>query len=233
MLLKCIAIDDEPPALQVIKQHAAKRPELQLLQVFDDAIAAQQFITNTPVDIIFVDINMPDITGLELVRTLPYKPMIIFTTAYKNFAYEGFELEATDYLLKPISFERFNKAVQKAIDYYNYKINAAITDEAHYFFVRSEYKMLKIYFADVTYMEGLEDYIKIHLLNERPLLTLMTMKAMLEKLPPERFKRIHRSYIIAVDKVKTITGKKVVLADGKELPVSDTYIGFIRDWYNK
>jgi len=113
MLLKSIAIDDEPPALQVIKEHAAKRPELQLLHLFDDAIAAIQFIKNTPVDLIFVDIHMPDISGLELVRSLPYQPMIIFTTAYKNFAYEGFELEAVDYLLKPISFERFNKASKK------------------------------------------------------------------------------------------------------------------------
>ena len=207
------------------------RPELQLLQVFDDAVVAQHFIKNTPVDLIFVDINMPDINGLELVRSLPYKPMIVFTTAYKNFAYEGFELEAIDYLLKPISFERFNKAVQKSIDYYTYKSSTA--DESSYMFVRSEYKMVKIHFADVDYLEGLEDYIKIHLAHERPLLTLMTIKAMLEKLPPEKFKRIHRSYIVAIDKIKTITGKKVILANGKELPVSDSYISFIRDWYNR
>ncbi len=231
MLLTCIAIDDEPPALQLIKQYTSRLPQLQLLQVFDDAIAVKQFLQTTPVDILFTDINMPDILGTELVRSLPHKPLIIFTTAYKNFAYEGFELEAVDYLLKPFSFARFEKAVQKAIDYYQHKKATASTEEP-YIFVRSEYRMLKINTDNISYIEGLEDYIKIHLQNERPVLTLMTMKGILEKLPADTFKRIHRSYIIHTGKVKLVTGKKILLSNGTELPVSDSYLGFIRQWIN-
>jgi two-component system LytT family response regulator len=229
MKLTCIAIDDEPPALQLIKQYAGRMPQLQLQQVFDDAIAAKKYLHQNNIDLLFIDINMPDITGLELVRSLAEKPMVIFTTAYKNFAYEGFELEAIDYLLKPISFNRFEKAAQKAVDYHQYK-TANQTDSKQHIFIRSEYRMIRIDVNDIVYIEGLEDYIKIHLQNERPLLTLMTMKAVLEKLPADKFARIHRSYIIDTNKVKAIAGKKVMLINNTELPVSDTYIDFIRQW---
>lgn len=229
MTLTCIAIDDEPLALQLMKQYAAKTPQLRLLHLFDEVTSAQKFLKETPVDLLFTDINMPDVSGTELVRTLPHKPLVIFTTAYKNFAYEGFELEAVDYLLKPFSFTRFEKAVTKAVDYYQHK-NKDGTDEGAYIFVRSEYRMIKINTADINYIEGLEDYIKIHLQGERPVLTLMTMKSILEKLPADRFKRIHRSYIINTSKVKLVTGKKIVLFNSTELPVSDSYLQFIRQW---
>jgi len=121
MPLKCIAIDDEPPALDLVKEYVAKSPGLQLIQTFNDAISGGEFLRTNPVDLLFIDINMPDITGLDLVRSLQEKPMIIFTTAHKKFAHEGFELDAIDYLLKPISFERFSKAVAKAIEYSQYK----------------------------------------------------------------------------------------------------------------
>ncbi len=231
MKLTCIAIDDEPPALQLIKQYALKLPQIQLQQLFDDAVAAKEFLQQQSVDLIFIDINMPDITGLDLVRSLPNMPMVIFTTAYKNFAYEGFELDAIDYLLKPISFARFKKAVEKAMDYYRYK-SSQQNDKQQYIFIRSEYRLIRINVDDILYVEGLEDYIKIHLLNERPLLTLMTMKSILEKLPADTFTRIHRSYIINTNKVKLISGKKVILAPNTELPISDSYIDFIRKWTN-
>lgn len=229
MKLTCIAVDDEPPALRLLQQYAGRMPQLDLLQIFDDALDAKDFLQNNKVDLLFADINMPGITGLDLVRSLAEKPLVIFTTAYKNFAYEGFELEAIDYLLKPISFDRFEKAVLKAIDYHQYKSNTQ-NDTKQFIFVRSEYRMIRIDTDSIIYIEGLEDYIKIHLQNERPLLTLMTMKAILEKLPANKFARIHRSYIIHTDKVKAVTGKKVVLNTGTELPVSDSYIDFIRKW---
>lgn len=231
MKVTCIAIDDEPPALQLIKQYVLKTPQIQLQYVFDDAVTVKEFLQQQSVDLIFIDIDMPDITGLDLVRSLPNKPMIIFTTAYKNFAYEGFELDAIDYLLKPISFARFEKAVEKAVDYYRYKSSQQTGREQH-IFVRSEYRMIRIDVDDILYVEGLEDYIKIHLLNERPLLTLMTMKNLLEKLPADKFTRIHRSYIINTNKVKLISGKKVIIAPNTELPISDSYIDFIRKWTN-
>lgn len=233
MTLKCIAIDDEPLALTIISDYASRTPSLQLLHTYDDAVVAAEMLRKTPVDLIFIDINMPDINGIDLVRSLSEKPLIIFTTAYKKFAYEGFELEAVDYLLKPISFDRFTKAVQKAEGMYQQKKMQEKKEETGYLFIRSEYRIIKIAMNEIDYIEGLEDYIKIHLNNTRPVLTLLTLKAVLEKLPVSRFQRIHRSYIVAVDKVKSVQGKKVLLSTGVELPVSDSYIEFIQQWMRK
>ncbi|WP_276499927.1 LytR/AlgR family response regulator transcription factor [Terrimonas pollutisoli] len=229
MPLKCVAIDDEPLALELIKTYVARFAELEMLQVFDDAISGAEFIRKIPVDILFVDINMPDITGLDLVRSLEEKPIIIFTTAHRKFALEGFELDAIDYLLKPISFERFSKAVKKAIEYSRYK-NQQTSESAESLFVYSEYRLIKIPFADIEYIESVEDYIKIHLSNAKPILTLMPLKKVLEKLPPEKFKRIHRSYIVAIEKVNSILNRKVQLSSSTELPISDSYSSFIKEW---
>ena len=232
MPLKCVAIDDEPLALELIKNYTAKFPELELLHTFDDAISGAEFIRSTPVDILFVDINMPDITGLDLVRSLEERPIIIFTTAHKKFAIDGFELDAIDYLLKPISFERFSKAVSKAIEYARYK-NKAENQATENLFVYSEYRLIKIPLNEIEYIESLEDYIKIHLSDTKTILTLMPLKKVLEKLPVEKFKRIHRSYIIAVDKVNSVLNRKVRLTSSTELPVSDSYSHFIKEWKKK
>jgi DNA-binding LytR/AlgR family response regulator len=172
---------------------------------------------------------MPDITGIDLVRSLQERPLIIFTTAHKQFAIEGFELDAVDYLLKPINFDRFTRAVHKAIDYYKYK-NAGTQDDNDYLFVHSEYRLIKIPLNDIEYIESLEDYIKIHITNTKPVLTLMSMKKVLEKLPADKFQRIHRSYIVSVTKVKSIQNRKVQLAPAIELPISDSYVNFINNW---
>lgn len=229
MPLRCIAIDDEPPALALIREYISKSPELQLLQTFDDAISGAEYLRQQPVDLLFIDINMPDITGLDLVRSLTERPLIIFTTAYKKFAHEGFELDAVDYLLKPIAFERFTRAVQKAIEYHAYKSKPRYEQEES-LFIYSEYRMMKINLQDIEYIESLEDYIRIHRVNDKPVLTLMTLKGVLEKLPSRRFKRIHRSYIVAADKVKSILNRKVTMNSGAELPVSDSYLAFISEW---
>ena len=155
--------------------------------------------------------------------------MIIFTTAHKKFAHDGFELDAIDYLLKPISFERFSKAVNKAMEYYQYKKQAR-NETAESLFVYSEYRMVKISLKQIEYIESLEDYIKIHLINAKPVLTLMTLKGVLEKLPADQFKRIHRSYIVAVDKVSSILNRKAKLQSDAELPISDSYADFINEW---
>src|SRR5436190_18713511 len=229
MRLKCVAIDDEPLALELINNYVARFAELEMLQTFEDAISAAEFIRNTPVDILFVDINMPDITGLDLVRSLDEKPIIIFTTAHKKFAVDGFDLDAIDYLLKPISFERFSKAVGKAIEYATHR-GRTRTEETDNLFVYSEYRLIKIPLNDIEYIESLEDYIRIHLVNAKPVLTLMPLKKVLEKLPAEKFKRIHRSYIVAVDKVNSVLNRKVRLSSSIELPVSESYAGFIKEW---
>jgi two-component system LytT family response regulator len=229
MQLKCIAIDDEPLALEVIKKHVNDFPELKLLQTFDDAISGAEFLKKTLVDLLFIDIDMPDISGIDLVRTLQNKPMVIFTTAYKNYAYEGFELEAIDYLLKPIDLKRFTVAVQKALDYAKYKTQDK-DEEGESIYVHSEYRMLKINLKDVEYIESMQDYIKIHLVGlEKPILTLMPMKAVLEKLPPTQFARIHRSYAVAIKRVKSIYNRKVKIGV-VELPVGNSYADFIKEW---
>ena len=229
MQLKCIAIDDEPLALELLKEYISRFPQLKLAHTFDDAISAVELLRNTRVDLLFIDINMPDITGIDLVRSLQEKPLIIFTTAHKQFAIEGFELDAVDYLLKPINIDRFTRAVHKAIDYYKYKNTPALEDN-DCLFVHSEYKLVKIQLSEIEYIESLEDYIKIHITGAKPVLTLMSMKKVLEKLPADKFQRIHRSYIVSVAKVKSIQNRKVQLSGGVELPISDSYVNFINSW---
>ncbi len=231
MTLTCVAIDDEPLALDLIKNYADQLACLNLVETFNDAIAGARYLETKPIDLLFIDINMPDISGLDLVRNLKERPLIVFTTAYKDFAFEGFELEAVDYLLKPFDFERFSKAVQKALEYHTLKKSGqAATTES--LFVHSEYKLIKIPLNDIEYIESLEDYIKVHLTNEKPILTLMSLKKVLEKLPEAKFKRIHRSFVIPVNKVKSILNRKVLLTSGKELPISESYLSFIQNWKN-
>ena len=232
MPVRCIAIDDEPPALLLLKEYISKTPSLELVQTFEDAIAGSEYLRQNPIDLLFIDINMPDITGLDLVRSLERKPMLIFTTAHKKFAIEGFELDAIDYLLKPINLDRFSRAVNKAVEYFNYKKQKP-EEETGNLFVYSEYRMLKIPVNDIEYIESLEDYIKIHMSNSKPVLTLMTLKGVLEKLPSSSFSRIHRSYIVANSKVKSIQNRKVMLSSSVELPVSESYLGFISEWKKK
>jgi two-component system, LytTR family, response regulator len=229
MPLTCIAIDDEPLALALVKDYAGRSADLQLLQTFEDAIAGNEYLLQHPVDLLFIDINMPDITGLDLVRGLKNKPMVIFTTAHAKFAIDGFDLDAVDYLLKPISIDRFNKSIQKAKEYFAYKTRPQSV-EADSLFVYSEYRMIRIPFADIEYIESLEDYIRIHLLNGKPVMTLLTMKKVLEKLPATQFRRIHRSYIVATAQVRSVLSRKVMLGSGTELPVSDSYLDFLTDW---
>ncbi|RYF98491.1 MAG: response regulator transcription factor [Chitinophagaceae bacterium] len=227
MALKCVAIDDEPLALELIKTYVSRFPGLQLVQIFEDALSGAEYLKQNPVDLLFVDVNMPDITGVELVRSLVNSPMIIFTTAYRNYAFESYELQAIDYLLKPIDFNRFKAAVEKAIDFHKYKFatQESVSDESIY--VYSEYKMIKILLRDVEYIESMGDYLKIYLAGtDKPILTLMTMKKVLEKLPEEHFARIHRSFIVALNKIKSIHNRKVNLANA-ELPIGDAYSSFI------
>ncbi|HTI59527.1 LytTR family DNA-binding domain-containing protein [Mucilaginibacter sp.] len=226
--LKCIAIDDEPLALRLIARYVQQFPELQMVQTFEDAISGGEYLKHSAVDLLFLDINMPDISGIQLARSLEQKPMIIFTTAYKKFAFEGFELEAIDYLLKPIDAKRFARAVEKALEYYKYK-NALPEKRDTSLYVYSEYRMIRINLDDIEYIESMEDYIKIHQQNHKTILTLMPLKKVLEKLPADKFQRIHRSFIVAVDKVRSIHNRKLHVGDA-ELPVSETYMDFVRKW---
>ena len=228
--LTCVTIDDEPLALELMEKYIARIPALNLTGAFEDALSGSEFIKHNPVDLLLLDINMPDITGLELVRSLAERPMVIFTTAYKHFAFEGFELEALDYLLKPIDFDRFNKAIEKAVDYYEYKHVLAQPQLQKSLYVYSEYQMIKINIPSIEYIESMEDYIKIYLLDQpKPVLTLMPLKKVLEKLPQNDFMRIHRSYIVGLRHIKSIHNKKVQLK-GIQLPVGSSYAEVISRW---
>ena len=229
--MKCVIIDDEPLALNILEKYIAAFPVLDLVGMFDDAIEGGRFLKSHAVDLLFIDINMPDLSGLDLVARLETRPMVIFTTAHRKFAFEGFELEAVDYLLKPITIERFEKAVQKAAERFELK---KPRQNEEFIVVRSEYKAIKIALNDIAYIEGMEDYIKIHLLSSRhPVMTLMSLKGILESLPEGGFSRIHRSYIVPNLQVKSIQNKKVKLLSGTELPVSDSYVDFIEKWKNQ
>ncbi|MGH2647661.1 MAG: LytR/AlgR family response regulator transcription factor [Ginsengibacter sp.] len=227
MQLKCVIVDEEPTSLEMIKKFLAKIPSIKLLQAFCDVNSTNAFLKNNHIDLLFIDINMP--TGIELVSSLKNKLMTIFTSAYQRYALKGFDLEAVDYLLKPLDFDRFRKAVKKAIQYYKYR-QYSLGEETKSLLVRSDYKTIRIDLSDIEYIEGFVDYIKIHLTDQKPVLTLMTFKAIIEKLPPEEFKRIHRSYIVPISKIKMIKGKKVHLFSSVQLPVSKSFIDFLDYW---
>ncbi|MDB5223010.1 MAG: response regulator transcription factor [Chitinophagaceae bacterium] len=229
-MIKCIAIDDEPLALQLIKLYADRIPFLNLLATFTDAIKAAEYIKGHDVDLLLLDIQMPDITGMQLLKSLPVKPMAIFTTAYTQYAAEGFELDAIDYIIKPFVFERFEKAILKAKEYFEYKQNAAAKAEEN-IFVRSEYKIIKIPLSQINYIESLDDYIKIYTVDKKPVLTLMSMKAIYEKLPQQKFIRVHRSFIVSIDKIESTRARKVSLP-GIEIPIGDTYVEAVKKIMN-
>lgn len=219
-MISCIAIDDEPLALEVLKKYASRLPELNLLATFSDAVKAQQYLQENPVSLLFLDIQMPDINGLQLYGQLKIKPMVIFTTAYKEYALDGFEAEAVDYLLKPFNMARFEKAVAKAAD--QERIRERKNTHPDYLYVHAGYRVVKIIISEIIYIESQDDYVKINT-STNTYLTLMSMKAMMEKLPAGKFIRIHRSYIAAIDKIVFMQFRKVGLINNVELPVGDTY----------
>jgi DNA-binding LytR/AlgR family response regulator len=225
-MIRCIAIDDEPLALELLQDNISKVPFLQLVAACDNAMEALQIIEKQPVDLIFLDIQMPGLTGLQLIQSMTVKPMFILITAYEKYALEGYNLDVTDYLVKPVALDRFIKACYKAKELFELK-NASKENiapaNAEYFFVNVEYSLVKITIADIMYIEGLKDYIKIHLKSSsRPVVTRMPMKTIEDQLPAKQFIRIHKSYIVGVAFITSIR-KTSVFIDTLELPVSDHY----------
>lgn len=219
-MIRAIAIDDEPLALDLLKEFCAHSGFIELLGSFTRSSDALSFMQEHAIDLLFLDIRMPDISGIELYKTLKDKAMVIFTTAYPEYAVEGFNLNAVDYLLKPYDEERFLKAAQKAREFYEYTLRDK--NESNYIFVRSAYSLVRIDCSDILYIESLEDYVRIHLLNKKPIMTLGTLKGLEEKLPGTNFIRVHRSYLVALDKIERVRGKHILIA-GTEIPVSSKY----------
>ncbi|MDW3647504.1 MAG: LytTR family DNA-binding domain-containing protein [Bacteroidia bacterium] len=218
--LNCIAVDDEPLALEVIKRFGEKIPALNLMETFQNPIEAVEFIKENPVDLVFLDIQMPDLTGLEFINSFAEKPMVIFTTAFADYAIESYEVDAIDYLLKPVLFDRFYKAVNKAL----MKVEESGTEilaEEDFMFIKSDTRIFKINYNDILYIEGMRDYIAVHTPKQR-ILTLMSMTRMLDKLPKRRFMRVHKSYIIGIGHIHMIQNNRVLI-NQKEIPISNSY----------
>ncbi|HTL07402.1 MAG TPA: LytTR family DNA-binding domain-containing protein [Chitinophagaceae bacterium] len=224
-MIQCIAIDDEPLALDLLTDNISKLPFLHLVAACDNAMEAMKVLQEQPIDLVFLDIQMPGLTGLQFIQSLTQKPMFILVTAYEKYALEGFELDVIDYLVKPVPLQRFIKACNKANELYQLKQKAQQPSAAApgYFFVNVDYSQLKVVFDDITYIEGLKDYIKIHLKSStKAIITRMSMKSLEDELPPQLFIRIHKSYIVSVKHI-TAVRKNSVFIDAAELPVSDHY----------
>lgn len=222
MTLNCLIIDDEPLAIELLKEYAKKIPVLNLIGTCEGALAATEHLNKGNIDLIFLDINMPDITGIQFLKSLKHKPAVIFVTAYQEYAVESYELDAIDYLLKPIPFDRFFAAVNKALEYLQAKKGKKETGD-DFFFVKTAHKILKIAYDDILYFEGLKDYTKIHLTSQKaPVVTLQSLKYFETRMPQNRFLRIHRSYIVAIRKIQTISRKTIHIGD-LELPCSEHY----------
>ncbi len=219
-MLTCIVIDDEPLALELLKKYIAKIYFLELKGAFTDPFEARQLLESEPVDILFLDIQMPDINGIEFSKVVNKKnTAVVFTTAFSEYAVEGFNVDAIDYLLKPIEYDRFLKAVYKAKEYTDYLASQELQDGT--IFVKSDYQMVKVNLKDILYIEGLDDYIKIYL-PQKSILTLMTLKTISRKLPAREFIRAHRSYIVPISKIENVSKSKVRIAD-KEIPIGVSY----------
>ena len=221
---KCIAVDDEKYVLDLLVDNIQKVPFLQLVSRCRNALEAAEVLHREPVDLIFLDIQMPGLNGLQFIKTLQQPPMIIFVTAYSEHAVEGFELNAVDYLLKPVSFERFMKACNKAYERFSLQQKTPVKDDKPgYFFVYVEYNQVKITVEEILYIEGMKDYAKIYLSSSnRPVITKMSLKNIEEKLSGYRFVRIHKSYIVSADKVTAIK-RDLICIGNTELPLSDFY----------
>ncbi|WP_417942532.1 LytR/AlgR family response regulator transcription factor [Flavobacterium sp. RS13.1] len=227
--MKCVIIDDEPLAVDLLRDFVSKVDSLELICTFNNAIDAVSFINQNNVDLIFLDIQMPHFSGIEFLNTIEKKPLIIFTTAYSDYAVEGFNLGAVDYLVKPIPFHRFLKAVVRAQQILNPPTVQAISEntiipelEQDFMFVRAEYENVKMNFADILFIEGLKDYVKIYTTDNKFTLTLISLIKLENLLSNKGFSRIHRSYIINIKHVKSIQKNKVLISD-KRIPISESY----------
>ncbi len=235
MVISTIAIDDEPLALDLVSGYIEKTPGLKLAGRFDNPLEAAEFIVNNQIDLIFLDIQMPDLSGIEFTRAMEKGPKVIFTTAYEKYALEGYKLDIVDYLMKPFSYEEFLAALNKARKLLALEQQSSVNIAANnqFLFLKSDYKIRRINFSDILYIEGLKDYVKVFIQNNpKPVLSQITLKLAESKLPPEKFMRIHRSFIVNLEKIEAIERSRIVF--GKEyIPVGDQYKEKFQEFLDK
>ncbi len=223
--MRCLIVDDEPLAIDVIKSHLSSYDSLELVGTSSNAIQAAEMLRNNQIDLLFLDIQMPEVTGIDFLRSLDNPPLVVFTTAYAEYAVEGFELAAIDYLLKPISKQRFDKAISKAQEYYALKQGSQVESTAEledeFIFVKANQKLIKISYDDIFYIEAFADYVKIFI-PEKRIVTLQTMKKMEKKLPAHKFSRVHRSFIAGLKHIESYNTSEVEI-NGVKLPIGKNY----------
>jgi DNA-binding LytR/AlgR family response regulator len=222
MIINCAIIDDEPLAAGLLKSYAEKTPFLNLIGTYGSAVEAMKELRNNPVHLLFLDIQMPELSGIELAKILPKYTKIIFTTAFSQYAIEGYKVNAIDYLLKPISYQDFVSSTNKVLEYYESLSRQETYARDRFMYVKSEYKLVRIMLDDILYVEGLKDYIRIFLKSGERIMSLLSMKKLEETLPQPEFLRIHRSYIVHMTEVRSIDRFRIVFGD-EFLPISDNY----------
>lgn len=229
-MIRCIAVDDEPLALNKLTGYISRVPFLDLVASCQDAFEVMKLLSEEEVDLIFLDINMPGLNGLDLVRSMVVKPFIVFTTAYSEYAIDGFKLDAIDYLLKPFEFHDLLKAAEKTRKYIEFKSATALENDTVQFdngnslFVKADYKVVRINIARIKYIEGMSDYVRIFIEGEdKPVITLLSMKKIEERLPPQQFMRVHRSYIVNLQKITEVSRLRIIFENNACVPVGDFY----------
>lgn len=232
-MIKAIALDDEPHALKVLEHFCASHPDVELLNTFSNSEMALNYLNNNKVDAMFLDIQMPSVSGIDLYKSLDNPPEVIFTTAYSEFAIEGFNVDAVDYLLKPFKPDRFKMAIEK--------LESRLTTKAKYensnaapdhIWIRADYSDNKVLFSNILLIEGFDDYIKIHLSNDKKLVARITMKKIMEMLPRQNFVRVHRSFIVPAGRIISIRSKSVILSD-REIPIGKSFMDEVQNFFEK
>ncbi|MDR0961139.1 MAG: LytTR family DNA-binding domain-containing protein [Mediterranea sp.] len=235
-MMNCITIDDEPLALTQLAGYISRVPYLNLVASCPDAYSAMEVLSKESVDLLFVDINMPDLNGLDLVRSLSEKPLVIFTTAYAEYAVEGFKVDAIDYLLKPIDFQTFLKATDKAYKWWMFKQRMNPSDFSYNdgtLFIKNDYRTTRISLDDIKYIEGMSEYVRIYVENEeKALMPLLSMKRLEDALPPSQFMRVHRSYIVNLKKITEISRLRIIFGD-TYIPIGENYKDKFMEYINK
>lgn len=230
MILSCAIIDDEPLAADLLASYVRKTPELHLVGTYESPLKAMKVLRENPVNLLFLDIQMPELSGLEFAKILPRETKVIFTTAFDRYAIEGYKVNAVDYLLKPVSYDTFIKSVNKAVERFVAENRQKVMAQDRFLYIKSEYKLMQIMLDDIMYVEGVKDYIKIYLTKGRkPIMSLMNMKKIDDYLPRPQFMRVHRSYIVNMRHVGMIDRGRMVVGE-TFIPVSDSYKDVVQEY---
>ena len=232
MTINCAIIDDEPLAAGLLKSYAEKTPFLSLIGTYGSALEAMKELREHPAQLLFLDIQMPELSGIEFAKILPPETKVIFTTAFQQYAIEGYKVSALDYLLKPISYDDFLRAANKALDWFNTSQKQQTYAEDRFMFVKSDYKLVRVALDDILYIEGLKDYVRIYLADGQKIMSLMSMKKLEDYLPHPEFLRTHRSYIVHMAKAQSVDRFRIVF--GQEfIPISDSYKENVQQYFDQ